>query len=192
MRRISTLFPLLIVALLAIATFWLEYVVSNEAREGLGKDRHDPDSIITNFTVERFDATGSLRSRMHANKLTHYPDDDTADIEAPRISFIQEARVTTFSSHNAVADNRQRTLLMVGKVRGERPAGLSHEAQSLTTDEMTVWTDDEIARTKLPVYFQQGQSRLEAIGAEWNNITGILQLNSHVRATLPGKSSATY
>lgn len=191
MKRISTIFPLLIVALLAIATFWLEYVVSNETREGLGKDRHDPDSIITNFTVERFDTTGSLRSRLHADKLTHYPDDDTADIEAPRISFIQEARVTTFSSHHAVADNRKRTLLMLGNVRGDRVANTAQEAQTLTTDEMTIWTDDEIARTQLPIHFQQGRTRLDAIGAEWNNITGILQLNSHVTATLPGKSPAT-
>lgn len=190
MKRISSLFPLIIAALLAAASFWLEYVVRNETRSGLGKDRHDPDTIIENFKLERFDAGGALRSRMLASKLTHYPDDDTADIEAPSMSFIQEGRSTTFRSEHAVADNRQKSLLMIGKVRGERPASGDLPGQTLKTDELTVWTDDEIARTRHPVSFTHGNARLDGIGAEWNNITGLLKIQQHVRAVLPAKAAA--
>lgn len=187
MKRLSSLFPLIIVALLAGASFWLEYVVRNETREGLGKDRHDPDAIVHNFKVERFDKTGTLNSRLLANKLTHYPDNDTAEVEAPRISFMRNDQVTTFRSEHALADDRQHILTMIGKVQGERPAKGQQLAQTLATDELMVWTDDEIARTQHPIIFTQGKSKLEAIGAEWNNISGQLQLNKHVQAILPGR-----
>lgn len=189
MKRISSLFPLIIVALLAAASFWLEYVVRNESQSGLGKGRHDPDAIVNNFQVDRFDISGKLSSRLTAKKLTHYPDDDTADIEAPHITFLHESRNMEFRSEQAHADNRQRTVLLFGKVRGERPATVDSAAQTLDTDELTVWVDDEIARTPQPVLFTHGKNRIEAVGADWNNLTGMLNLHSSVQATLPPKST---
>lgn len=187
MKRASSLFPLIIVALLAAASFWLEHVVRNETRNGLGKDRHDPDAIVHNFAVERFDRSGTLRSRLTASKLTHYPDTDTADVEKPHVSFLQEASVTNFSSEHALADNRQRNVLMFGQVRGERPATPGNSAQTLSTDELTVWVDDEIARTQHPVRYTSGGSQIDAIGADWNNLTGLLNLHGNVQATLQPK-----
>lgn len=191
MKRLSTLFPLIIVALLAAASFWLEYVVRNETRSGYGKNRHDPDAIVENFTLERFNAEGSLSSRLEARKLTHYPDTDTAEIMKPQVSFPQKNGVTTtFHSESALADNRQSKITLIGKVKGERPASPSNLAQTLSADEMTVWTEEEIVRTHLPIRVTSGNSQLDAIGAEWNNLTGQLSLHSFVRATIqPGKTN---
>lgn len=192
MKRLSSLFPLLIVALLAMASFWLEYVVRNENRPGLGNDRHDPDAIIHDFSVTRFDAEGKKRSSLNASKLTHFPDNDTAELVAPQISFLQEKRNTTFTSESGLADNLQRKVLLIGKVRGVTPASAEQTAQTLSTDELEVLIDEEIGHTPHPVHFTHGASELDGIGAEWNNISGQLKLLSHVRATIvraPGQTA---
>ncbi|MDQ7988753.1 MAG: LPS export ABC transporter periplasmic protein LptC [Candidatus Dactylopiibacterium sp.] len=185
MKRVTSFFPLLIVALLAMASFWLQYVVSNENRTGLGGDRHDPDAIVHDFSITRFDTTGQKRSSLQAERLTHFPDTDSSDLLAPKITFLnKDGRTTTFVSETAVANNRDRTVLMLGKVRGHTPASGGQTEQTLLSDELEVLVDDEIGRTRQPVTFLQGASRLDGIGAEWNNITGQLRLQSHVRATI--------
>lgn len=184
MKRISSFFPLLIVALLAMASFWLEYVVSNENRAGLGNNRHDPDAIIHDFSVSRFDAEGKKRSDLSASKLTHFPDNDTAELIAPRISFLQQHRTTTFTSEHGLADNQQRMVTLIGNVRGITPASASSPEQKLSTEELEVLVDDEIGRTKYPVRFEHGASELTGVGANWNNISGRLDVLSRVRTTI--------
>ena len=187
MKHLSSHFPLIIVALLAIATFWLEQVVRNEYGSGLGKHRHDPDAIVEHFAVDHFDKTGKQQSRLTADKLLHYPDNDTADITAPVINLNRSDRPIVFTSQTAQASNTTKVVVMRGSVRGERKATASQPAQILTTEELTVLSDEEIARTQLPVLFTQGVSRLDGIGAEWNNITGLFLIHKQVRAVLPHK-----
>ena len=146
MNRLSAYFPLIIVALLAATTFWLEQVVSNEIREGLGNKRHDPDLIVNNASIDRFDTDGKRISRITASQLRHYPDDDTADLTDPVITLTRDARPSVFSSKTAHADNASKIVVMRDSVRGTRAAGADSAMQTLETEELTVLTDDEIAR----------------------------------------------
>jgi len=192
MNRLSTHFPLIIAALLALATFWLEQVVRNEYRNGEGNTRHDPDFVVNQVTIKRFDIDGKRISQMTATKLQHYPDDDTADLTDPAITLLRDARPTLFSSKTAHANNDTKIVTMQGNVRGERAAGAGIPAQTMTTEELTVLTDDEIARTDKPVTLTRGAAQLTGIGAEWNNLSGQLTINSQVHVTLPPKTSSHY
>ena len=189
MNRLTAHFPLVIVALLAIASFWLEQVVRNEHRESLGKQRHDPDTIVERFAIDHFDTSGKLQSRLTASQLLHYPDDDTADITSPVLTLTRDERPVVFTSQRARASNTTKVVVLQGSVRGERQATSSEPAQILTTEELTVFTDEEIARTSLPVLYTQGSARLDGIGAEWNNLDGLLQIHSQVRGEFPPRPS---
>lgn len=185
MKRLSSLFPLLVMALLAMASFWLEYIVRSETPAGLGRDRHDPDAVVHDFSVTRFDAEGKKRSTLTASRLTHFPDNDTAELLAPRINFVQDQRSTSFVSETGLADNRQRKVTLLGKVVGNSPASAERPEQTLHTDELVVLVDDEIGSTRQPVAYTYGKSSLEGVGAEWNNITGQLKILRNVRAVIP-------
>ena len=191
MNRLSSHFPLIIAALLAAATFWLEQVVRNEYRSGLGNARHDPDLIVDQVSIDRFDLTGKRISRMTGSKLVHYPDDDTAEITSPVITLTRDARPTVFTSKTAHANNETKVVVMRDSVRGERAASADAPLQTLETEVLTVLTDDEIARTDKPVFMTQGASHMSGIGAEWNNITGLFTIHSMVRATLAPKPDAS-
>lgn len=190
MNRLSTHFPLIIAALLALATFWLEQVVRNEYRGGEGNNRHDPDFVVNQVSVKRFDVEGKRVSQMTASLLQHYPDDDTADLTDPVITLLRDARPTIFSSRTAHANNDTKVVIMQGDVRGERAAGADQPAQTMATEELTVLTDDEIARTDKPVALTRGKTRLTGIGAEWNNLSGQLAIHNQVRVAFPPRANA--
>lgn len=192
MNRISAYFPLMIAALLAATTFWLERVVSNEIREGLGNKRHDPDLIVHHASIDRFDNQGKRISRITATQLQHYPDDDTADLIDPVITLTRDARPTVFTSKTAHADNASKVVVMRDSVRGNRAAGADSPMQTLETEELTVLTDDEIARTDKPVFMTQGASKLSGIGAEWNNLSGVFTIHREVRVVIMPKAGASH
>ena len=82
----SQLFPIVILALLAGLTFWLQSRVAADITIHDGKLRHDPDAIAENFVARRFDQTGQLKYRLTAPYLVHYPDDDTSEITSPTLT----------------------------------------------------------------------------------------------------------
>lgn len=189
MNRLSIYFPLIIVTLLAATTFWLERVVSNEIREGLGNKRHDPDQIVHQVSIDRFDNTGRRISRITASQLQHYPDDDTTELTNPVITLTRDERQTVISSKSGQADNASKIVVLRNSVQGNRAAGVNSAMQTLETEELTVLTDDEIARTDKPVRMTQGASTLSGIGAEWNNLTGVFTIHRDVRAVIMPKTT---
>ena len=64
-RNVQQALPLLILILLVGLTMWLERATRVDDRPSSGKLRHDPDVIVDNFTVRRFDPSGQ-RSKLLA------------------------------------------------------------------------------------------------------------------------------
>ncbi|HSD39133.1 MAG TPA: LPS export ABC transporter periplasmic protein LptC [Rhodocyclaceae bacterium] len=176
MRRLPALLPLLIAALLALATYWLQFVVGNERPTGLGNDRGDPDAIVENFHVDKFDQTGRLAMTLDADELKHYPADDSADLKQPRVHFISVGRDSTWRSDKARITDRGDHIQLVDNVRGVRVATTDSVEQVLTTSEAKVLTDDEIVHIDKPLTMTQGAIRINAASGAWNNIDGSLQL----------------
>ncbi|MDB5800398.1 MAG: lptC [Rhodocyclales bacterium] len=187
-RRLPALFPLLIVALLAVATYWLQFVVSNERTPNLGNDRGDPDTIIERFHVDKFDARGKLAMKLDADQLKHYPKDDSADLTQPRIRFLSGGRDSTWRSDKARVTERGDHIQLIDNVRGTRVATPTSAEQVLTTSEVALQTQDEIAHINKPLILTQGMTRIDAASGEWNNIEGLLNL-TQVDATFPRNSN---
>ena len=80
----TRLFPLVLVLALALLTFWLERTVQKEEVHPSVR-RHDPDYLVEQFVVTKFNAAGALESTVSAAKMVHYPDDDSTELVAPRV-----------------------------------------------------------------------------------------------------------
>jgi lipopolysaccharide export system protein LptC len=176
MRRLPALFPLFVAALLALATYWLQFVVSNERPAGLGNDRGDPDTIVQHFHVDKFDEQGKLAMNLDADELRHYPKDDSADLTQPRVRFHSRGRDSTWRSERAHVTERGDRIQLIDKVRGVRVATPTSPEQVLTTDEVILLTRDETAQINKPLTVTQGSTRIDAASGEWNNIEGLLKL----------------
>lgn len=176
MRRLPALFPILIAALLALATYWLQFVVSSERAAGLGNDRGDPDAIVERFHVDKFDVRGKLAMTLDADELKHFPKDDSADLMQPRVHFLATERDSTWRSDKARVTDHGDNIQMFDNVRGVRTATPTTLERVLTTSEVTLLTRDEIAKITKPLTVTQGLTRIDAGSGEWNNIEGLLTL----------------
>src|SRR6187549_1675937 len=105
-ERLSSLFPLLLLILLAALTYWLDQVVQGPAVVPNALLRHDPDYVVDKLLATRMDINGRIKNTLYSVKLTHFPDDDTTDLEAPRfISYAKSAPVTITSKSGLVSSN---------------------------------------------------------------------------------------
>lgn len=177
----STLFPLVMLLLLAGLTLWLERTSQPQAVVS-GKSRHDPDYIVNNFTITRFDANGKLYQTLTAKEMRHYPDDDSTQADMPHLVYHRD-RKTYISADQAWIDSGGKTVELEQNVR-VRHENLKGPETVLTTTTMTVLTEEEIARTKAPVTITKGGTVIRGIGMESNNKTQISVLGGRVQGTI--------
>lgn len=187
MKAQHSYFPLIIIGALAAATYWLEFVVSNESAGRSSRAGHTPDAIVHNLTMDRFDPLGRHQLHLTAEKMVHYGDDDTAELTQPRLVFNKNERTLNMRSNTGHGDNINREITLDGQVVGLRTGGKDFTEQRLATESLTVLTDDEFAFTLQPIVLTQGKTRIEAIGMEWDNAQGRLKLGPG-QAELAGRS----
>ena len=77
-------FPLALLLLLALLSFWIDKSVQPAAPKIDGSSRHDPDYIMSNFVTTQTDINGDLRYKLAAAEMRHFPDDDTTHLQKPR------------------------------------------------------------------------------------------------------------
>lgn len=162
-RPATNLFPLLVAGILAALSYWLEVASRAPETRQAGQLRHDPDTIVENFEVRRFDALGALRHTLTAERMVHYPDDDTADIVSPRLILHRPPPTTVEAGTAKVFGDGEQIELLDG-VRVSR-SGLPGKPDTLlNTTRMDVWLEAEIAKTSEPVTITQGTSHVRGEG----------------------------
>ena len=79
---------MLLLGALAALTYWLDAQVQPPAAHADGSTRHDPDVFLENFRAITYDGFGKPRQTLAARKANHFPDDLTAEVQAPVLSLM--------------------------------------------------------------------------------------------------------
>src|SRR4051794_34106864 len=83
--RLSAWFPVLLLATLAMLTYWLDAQVQRGSL-GIGQhDKRDPDYFLEDFAATRFGPDGRVVQRLAAKKLIHYPENHPTDLVEPTL-----------------------------------------------------------------------------------------------------------
>ncbi len=184
----QSLFPIALMTLLVGLTFWLQRATEVKDNFSDSKLRHDPDYYAEIFTVRRFAETGGLQSTLVAKKMVHYPDDDTTVITEPNMSFLKGPRPTHLTAKQGLVGPDAREITLIGNVRGVRAATPTDDEIVYTSSHLTVFPDDEVARTNAAVTITQGTSVVRGVGMEVDNKAQIYQLLSQVNSTIEKKN----
>jgi len=190
MTRLSQLFPLLLLALLLSLTFWLNQALEQGAKVS-EPERHDPDFIIEKIVAHRMDASGDVKHTLHAERMTHYPDDDTTDLVSPRfISNASGNAPMTITSRTAKVSSGGEYIDFFTDVRAVRAAYANRSELVLETSFLHVTPDEHTATTDRPVTITDAHTVAHAIGLELNSETRIAKFLSHFTATYhdPGRN----
>ena len=124
-------------------SLWLQYGILEPAKDFVdSQSRHDPDYYIENFTAVGMDDKGKRKYILEAERLVHYPDDDTALLDNPHLIQYepgQAPRHTYAESGWFGADGNE--ILLTGNVRVIQ--GNSSEAAGgiMTSNKMRVLLD---------------------------------------------------
>lgn len=147
-----------------------------------GATRHDPDYYMVDFTATRMDEHGSPRHRLQAERLTHYPDDDSTDLRAPVLTqypAVGEPWVARSERGHVSADGTE--VVLQGAVWIHRAAGAGKPEATVLTRDLLARPDDDYVETTQPVTLAQGEDITKAVGMRGRLEHGQLELLSKVR-----------
>jgi lipopolysaccharide export system protein LptC len=182
--RFSTtrLFPLALMLALALMTFYLERAVRDDEPQSSLR-RHDPDYLVTNFTTTTYNREGAVETVLSADKMMHYPDDDTTELLAPRVLQAKpdEPRFTVRADRGALSRDGDEIFLYDNVVLVREAREADPEAR-MTTSFLHVLRDRSLVRTDREVKIVEGRRSLAGRGMEYNNESRELLLRDSVQA----------
>jgi lipopolysaccharide export system protein LptC len=166
----SALFPLSILLVLTLLTFWLRYATELPEPNRDGRLRHDPDYTLSDIVLRKLDQNGLLKYTLRAIEVRHYPDDDATDLLEPHLVHHDDDKlpVTVNADRGRISNDNERVDLY-DKVRIYRPPSGKYEEFIATMDELTAFPEDETAFTKSPVLITQGTSWVKGVGMRVNH-----------------------
>ena len=182
MRKWSgALLPLSIVFVLLALTAWLRYATEFPEERSDGKNRHDPDYILSKVSGRKLDATGNLLYTLVAEEVRHYPDDDTTDLLEPALVYLSPTRppVSIRALYGHANSGGQRVDLW-NRVELRRAATATDTELIARMNELTVFTDEERAFTKSRVWITQGNSWVQGVGLQADHKLQTYLLESQV------------
>lgn len=187
MVRPTSWLPLAALGLLVGLTLWLDQLVQAPAARADAGKRHDPDLMVENFSARKLAESGEVQYTLAARKMVHYPDDDSAHLEAVRVEAYEpkQPRLTITADTGRLEQGGDRVWIE-GNVVVVRDADARNEAARLTTQKLLVLPDEGIARGQTEVTLETISGRAVASAFELNNRTRTLRLDK-VRATYKPK-----
>lgn len=182
--RLITWSPLILVALLATMSFWLDRKVQPPAHRPDGTTRHDPDFIVEEFSAVKMNPDGTRRYALAAKRMVHFPDDNSTQLELPRLVYFDYQRApVTIRSETAEAVQGGDDVFFHGDVQIIRAAYASNAELGVFTSFLHVIPDKDLAKTDKPVRMVEGNSTASSVGLEFNNATREIKLLSEVKAS---------
>jgi len=181
-ERLTAWFPLLLLAALAGLTFWLDRFVQPPGNGPGAAARHDPDYIVEGLSAVRMAADGGVKHTLLAQRMVHYPDDDSTHLSVPRfVSYATAQAPVTITSREALVSSEGENIYFHDDVVITRAPYLNRSELRMRTTYLHVIPDDNIAKTDRPVTITDANTTVEAVGLELNSETQVLRLLSRVK-----------
>jgi len=182
--RPALLFPLLLLSMLALLTFWINKTVQPSVPKIDGSSRHDPDYIMSNFVTKQTDINGNLHFQLAAVEMRHFPDDDSTYLQRPRYTqFTIGKAPTQVEALRGIVSADGEKVQLFGNVKITRPAFSGKGESTLDTDHLNIFPNQDIVRTESPVIIRQApKTVVYGTGMIYEKKLGTVTLFHKVRA----------
>jgi lipopolysaccharide export system protein LptC len=146
--------------------------------------RHEPDYFVEGLVFTRINAHGQPAFRMSAERMVHYPDDDSTAFERPVLVSLDPAQpaLRLIADTGTSTTGGIETHLSGNVVMTRAPTAIEPE-MTIYTDYVVLYSETEIAKTDRPVRIERGPSVLTGVGMEFNNAARTLNVDSDVHGT---------
>ena len=182
MSKLHYITILLLVILIAAFSNWL--LSSFETKPlGIKKEvRHDPDYFIDQFVATQLNQSGKPRYRLEADKLNHYPDDDSIELTRLKLKLFRvKLPAWTAEADEGLVLKKGTLIKLKGHVVMQRPKSRNEAAVKLVTRNLVIYPQKEYAETAAAVKITSADSIIEATGMKVYLADGRLELLSDTR-----------
>ncbi len=187
--RTNTLFSLGLAAGLAALTFWLERTVSAPTGAAQAARARVPEFVVDDITATATDKTGRAESRLTAQRMLYYPDEEMTEVVEPRLTqFPEQGPPVRISAERGTVNKEGDEVRLYGNVVVVRDPVGDRPPLRMDTSYLQVFPKTELARTPEPVLITEGSSRLAGVGMEYDNAKRVLELKARVSGTYDPKA----
>ncbi len=189
--RLSSYLPLIVMALLALASWWLVRSVPTLMAPATQKpERHEPDYRLANFSTKTFDASGRLTRDISGDKAQHYPATEELHIAQVRIFAANDQGSAMHArSQQGVATDDGKKVTLIGDAMAIRSAFNTSPRIELKSDRLVALPDEDRVVSDDPVRIVRDRDVFMAASMDFNSQTGIYELRGRVRGTIAPKAS---
>ena len=174
--------PLLPLLVLLLATYWLNQQVQ-PLPQTQSQQRHDVDFVVDRLSAITLNEQGQPRFTLAAEKMWHYPDDDTTHLQMPQLASLYANRPPVHTSaQTGMISSKGDEVFLYDEVRVLRPASGDSGEQLFATDYLHVIPDRDWAETDQSVVMTSRHNIIRAVGMELDNKARTVKLLSRVRA----------
>lgn len=190
--RSNTLFSLGLAAGLAVLTFWLELTVNSPDGSTSGARARVPEFVVDRINATSMDKTGRAESRLTAQRMLYYPDEETTEVVEPRLTqFPEQGPPVRVSAERGTVDRDGQEVRLYGNVVVIRDGVGDRPELRMDTTYLQVFPKTEVVRTPEPVLITEGTSKLTGVGMEFDNAKRQLELKARVSGSFePAPSKA--
>jgi lipopolysaccharide export system protein LptC len=183
-KRSAIIFPIVILSVLALLTAWVNHMVQPPQPKLDGSSRHDPDYIMSNFVTSQTDVNGSLRYKLAAAEMKHFPDDDTTDLLRPRYTqFSVDKPYTQVEALRGYVSSDGEQVQLVDNVKITRQAFAGKGEMTIETEYLNILPNQDLVRTDSPVVIKQApKTVIYATGMVYEKNNKTMTLLHKVRA----------
>ncbi|ATE58672.1 LPS export ABC transporter periplasmic protein LptC [Thauera sinica] len=185
MQTAYRLYPLVALTVIAGASLWLDRITRVEEAPGQIEPQTGPDFAASNTRIVGYAHDGSQRYELLAERLEHFPADDTTRLTQPRLTVFRPGTEFHVTAANGKVSPGGEQIDLSGDVRARRSRSADAPELVLASETLTVWPDPQSARTDQPVRLTQGQTIADALGLEADNLFGTLNLTGQVKVHMP-------
>lgn len=181
-RLAALLSVLLLLALAAFTAYLAREAELGQDAPGRRATAGEPDYFVERFSLTRLDERGEPTFRMAAQRLEHFPADDSSVLTQPTLVSLDPGRPrVTLRADRGRTQGRGEETLLEGNVLLVRSSPGDGPPMRLSTDALVLVAGSELARTDRPVRIEQGASVLTGVGMEFDNPTRSFKLLASVR-----------
>jgi len=186
--RITIYLPIILMALVALATYWLARTTPglDSGPGSAAPSKHEPDYFLKGFSVKSFAPDGRLKTELQGVEGRHYPDTDTLEIDQPRLrSYGETGAQTVASAKRAISNGDGSQVQLIGDAVVTREAADKAQPRlEMRGEFLHVYANEEKVKSDRPVTLKRGEDIFHADNMAYSNLDRVMELKGRVRGTL--------
>ena len=182
-NKLSTIFVLLLIIIIAFITYWLKTEVEKELLTKNNNNASGPEFYLKNFNNVQTKKNGDIKFTIKAKNMEEFNYAEYAILKKPHFTRYKNSKPHSFikSNHGKVINGGDKYLFTDNVILTRIKTKKKREMR-LFTDELNILPNIDIILTKKPVkIIQEPNIEIYGIGMKYDNKEGIVKLLSNVK-----------